>query len=166
MTQEDTPRAMNEPTKLRPYARPHVLIVTDDPGLHEFLNEGLMYGGFWTSTVSSSIQVLEVFRLRSFDIVLVDAGLSGMGGIEVVRRLRGRSDRVERGAARTDVPIVVIAATAKEATLEEVEAAGADDFVVAPIEIVDLVQLLNDHFERWREKNPGRPLADEANFSS
>ena len=38
--------------------RPHVLIVSDDEDLSAFL--GLVYGGFWTSTVASGIQTLEV----------------------------------------------------------------------------------------------------------
>ena len=51
--------------------RPHVLIVSDDPDLAEFLVEGLPLGGFWTSAIANGLQALEVFRLRQFDLIVV-----------------------------------------------------------------------------------------------
>ena len=61
--------------------RPHVLIVSDDPELTAFLGEGLVYAGFWTSAIASAVQALEVFRLRSFDVLVLDAALGGIGAI-------------------------------------------------------------------------------------
>jgi DNA-binding response OmpR family regulator len=161
MSTEHEPSAINRPTKLRPYVRPHVLIVTSDAGLKDFLTEGLTVGGFWTSVVSSPIQALEVFRLRSFDLVLVDATLPGMGGLEVVRRLRGRSRRAGQQSVRTDVPILVIAASREEASEADAEMAGADQLLLAPIEIADVAHTLFEHLERWRDQHPDRALADE-----
>jgi DNA-binding response OmpR family regulator len=59
--------------------RPHVLIVSDDTGLAGFLGEGLIYAGLWTSTIASAMQVLEVFRLRTFDAMILDAALGHIG---------------------------------------------------------------------------------------
>ena len=67
--------------------RPHVLIVCDDPSLSEFLAEGLPLGGFWTSVIASGLQAIEVFRLRQFDMILLDTGLTSFSWIELVRRL-------------------------------------------------------------------------------
>src|SRR5690349_3354968 len=94
--------------------RPHVLIVSDDEDLASFLGEGLIYAGFWTSTIASAMQTLEVFRLRSFDVMLLDAALGGMGASELLQRLRGTSRR-STGSERTDIPILVVAATPEEA---------------------------------------------------
>src|SRR5690606_18881442 len=69
------------------YERPHVLIVTDDPSLTEFLGEGLVMGGFWTSVISHGLQVLEVFRLRTFDLIVVDRDLGTFDAIELIERL-------------------------------------------------------------------------------
>ena len=63
-----------------------------------FLAEGLLIGGFWTSTVASGIQTIEVFRLRTFDVVLLDLDVQGFGGVEILRRLRAR--RANAGRAR------------------------------------------------------------------
>jgi len=89
--------------------RPHLLIVTDDRDLADFLGEGLVHAGFWTSVIASAIQTLEVFRLRTFDLAIVDASLSGLGAIELVRRLRSTDDTA---ATRTDIPIMLIAGDA------------------------------------------------------
>ena len=79
-----TPRPREDERKT--YERPHVLIVTDDPSLIEFLGEGLVMGGFWTSVISHGLQVLEVFRLRTFDLIVVDRDLGTFDAIELIER--------------------------------------------------------------------------------
>jgi len=143
-------------------ARPHALIVTDDPDLRDFLAEGLVYGGFWTSAIASGLQVLEVFRLRTFDLVLIDAALGGMGALEVIRRLRGRSSRGPADGPRTDVPILIIAADPSEVSEEEARDAGADGVLVAPLELETLVPHLHGVVAEWRAAHPDRPWADVA----
>ena len=142
--------------------RPHVLIVSDDRELREFLGEGLVYAGFWTSVVASAIQALEVLRLRSFDLVLVDAALAGIGGLELVQRLRGRSSRGRTGAARTDIPLLLVAGGPDE--IEPVAAAevGADAVLTAPIELEEAALLLHEIVVSWRRLHPDRPFADVA----
>ena len=142
--------------------RPHVLIVSDDEGLRSFLTEGLVFGGFWTSAVASGIQVLEVFRLRSFDLVLIDAALAGLGALEVVRRLRGRSSRAASDAARTDVPILLVVGDAAEADPTIAAEIGADGVLSAPLDLEQLVPELHAVVQRWRANHPGRPMADAA----
>lgn len=139
--------------------RPHVLIVGDDPDLSEFLVEGLTIGGFWTSVIASGIQALEVFRLRTFDLMLVDAALKGLGAIELIRRLRmpGAED-----APRTDIPILVIAGGLDEIDAEDVAAAGADGLLLPPIELEELIPALFRIVDRWRAEHPDRPWADQA----
>jgi DNA-binding response OmpR family regulator len=142
--------------------RPHVLIVTDDPDLSAFLAEGLVYGGFWTSTVASGIQTLEVFRLRTFDLALIDAALGDLSAVEVIRRLRGRSDRGTVESPRTDIPILLIAATADELAAIDVDGAGVDGTLVAPLDLERLVPELHAIVAAWRAEHPDRPLADAA----
>jgi two-component system phosphate regulon response regulator PhoB len=141
--------------------RPHVLIVSDDPELTGFLGEGLIYAGFWTSTIASAVQALEVFRLRSFDAMVLDAALGGMGAIELLRRLRGRSDRATT-AERADIPILVIAASRDEMDPVLAEQAGAEGVIVAPIELEHLAVDLERAVSAWRALHPDRKWADEA----
>ena len=140
--------------------RPHVLIVSDDPELTAFLGEGLVYAGFWTSAIASGVQALEVFRLRSFDVMVLDAALGGIGATELLRRLRGRSNRIST-AERTDIPIVVIAASSGELDPMLAERAGADHVILAPIELEELAASLGDVVTAWRAAHPDRKWADE-----
>ena len=146
--------------------RPHVLVVSDDPRLQGFLSEGLLYGGFWTSAVASALQTLEVFRLRSFDLVLVDAALPGLGALELVGRLRGRSHRATPGAPRTDVPILLITGAPGEIEPEAAAGAGADGLIEAPIELADLIAQLHAAVAAWRAAHPGRSFADAGSQQS
>ncbi|MCC6314364.1 MAG: response regulator transcription factor [Thermomicrobiales bacterium] len=141
--------------------RPHVLIVSDDPGLVGFLGEGLIYAGFWTSVIASAFQALEVFRLRSFDLILLDAALGGMGAPELLRRLRGQSDRATR-TPRTDIPLFLIAGSPREAADIASEADGADGVLAAPLELEDLAPQLLATVQAWRARHPDRLWADAA----
>jgi DNA-binding response OmpR family regulator len=151
-------------TRRQPTVRPHILVVSDDPDLSAFLGEGLVMAGFWTSVVASAFQALEVFRLRTFDLMLLDAALGGPGAMEVLRRLRGLSDRAPDGP-RTDIPILLVAGGAGEADPAIIAANGADGLIVAPVELEELGPRLLTLVLDWRDRNPDRPWADAANFS-
>lgn len=142
--------------------RPHLLIVSDDPELRTFLGEGLLYAGFWTSAVASAIQTLEVFRLRSFDLVLVDGALPGLGAAELVGRLRGRSSRAAAGAPRTDIPILLVTDAPTAFAPDAVAELGADAVLRAPLDLEDLAPRLLGMVAAWRREHPERPWADAA----
>jgi DNA-binding response OmpR family regulator len=141
------------------YHRPHILIVSDDLDLSQFLQEGLTLAGFWISIVASALQSLEIFRLRTFDLMLVDALLEGLGADEVVRRLR--TPVGDDSTGRTDIPIIVIAGSPEEITLEQAREIGANDIRYPPIEIEELAVDLFPMIRDWREQHPDRPWADE-----
>ena len=148
------------PSHQRPAAvRPHVLVVTNDQDLRDFLQEGLLLGGCWVSVIASGVQTLEVFRLRSFDLVVIDAALTGMSAIELIRRLR-REPRDERtGEPRTDVPLLLIA----ESPVVEAKAvsAGVTAVIVPPIDLEALLSLVHDTIHHWRLRHPDRLWADQ-----
>lgn len=118
--------------------RPHLAIVTEDISLSHFLTEGLVYEGFWTSAIGSGLQFLEVLRLRSFDAVLLDAGLGDIAVEEVIRRMRGTSDRATQGIPRSEMPAVVIAGIPGEIARSSVMAAGGQLLLEPPLEIAEV----------------------------
>lgn len=138
--------------------RPHILIVGDDQDLSTFLSEGLMMGGFWTSTIASGIQAIEVFRLRGFDLVLIDALIGGMDVVELIRRLRTPGSET---AGRTDVPLFIIAGSLDEVDPEAISAAGSDGLLLPPIELETLIPALFGAVDEWRTNHPDRPWADQ-----
>lgn len=145
--------------------RPHVLIVTDDQGLASFLGEGLIMGGFWTSVISHGLQVLEVFRLRRFDLVVIDSDLGTFDPMELIERLRGVSSRSGRSEPRTLAPVIVMASADSGITAEQQESLGIAAILQAPVELEDVVQTLHQVFARWRAAHPDAPLADESSGS-
>ena len=141
------------------YHRPHILIVSDDLDLSQFLQDGLVLAGFWTSTVASALQTLELFRLRTFDLILIDALLEGLGADEVVQRLRAPIE--PGGPPRTDIPIILIAGSPNEVSTEHASQIGADGVTFAPIEIEELAVGLFSRIRDWRARHPDRPWADQ-----
>lgn len=137
--------------------RPHLLAVTDDEDLKAFLIEGLIAGGFWLSVVASAIQTLEVVRLRSFDLVLIDEQLAGLSALELVRRVRGRGD----GALPTDIPILLLSERDHSVLTAADNELGINEVLVPPVELEALVPLLHHHVLTWRASHPGLPWADE-----
>lgn len=144
--------------------RPHVLIVTDDPDLAEFLAEGLPLGGFWASVIASGLQALEVFRLRQFDIIVVDADLQSFDAFEFLRRLRGISGFDRSREARTSAPAVLILEAQADCDGPIDAALGVVSTLRPPLELDDLVRSLHQVFDTWRRDHPDTPLADSASF--
>lgn len=153
-----SPRPREEQRKT--HERPHVLIVTDDPSLSEFLGEGLMLGGFWTSIIAHGLQVLEVLRLRSFDMIIVDRDLGTFDAIELIERLRGFSPGAGTGESRTDKPVVVISSDDPNLTADDRTRLGVVATLQAPLEIEHVVRDLHAVFAQWRGDHPDAPLAD------
>lgn len=144
--------------------RPHVLIVSDDPDLSEFLAEGLPLGGFWTSVIANGLQALEVFRLRQFDLVVVDADMGNFDAVEFLRRLRGVSPLDQHGTPRTSAPAVLIhgASPGEDGRSRLFSELGVASTLVAPLELEDIVRTLHQVFDNWRRHHPDTPLADSA----
>ncbi len=146
----------------RRFERPHVLIISDDPSLSSFLGEGLPLGGFWASVIASGLQALEVFRLRQFDLVVIDWSLQSFGALELLRRLRGKSSRDASATPRTTAPVVLIGETPIELKASEQERLGVEAMLHAPLELDDVVRALHAVFDEWRAAHPDVPLADSS----
>jgi DNA-binding response OmpR family regulator len=141
------------------FHRPHILIVSDDQDLSQFLRDGLTYAGFFTSVVASALQTLEVFRLRTFDLALIDALLEDLGAGPLIQRLREPAGTAS--APRTDIPLLILADSESELPAAEANRIGAEGVIHAPIEIEDLAVDLFKRIGDWRSAHPDRPWADE-----
>lgn len=105
-----------------------ILIVEDDERVAAALDAFLARSGYATVRAADGSQALELLDADT-EVVLLDLGLPDVDGIDLCRRIRGRSD----------VPIVVV--TARSQVTERIKGlrAGADDFVVKPYDVHELL---------------------------
>jgi two-component system, OmpR family, KDP operon response regulator KdpE len=106
-----------------------VLIVDDDAQILRALRTGLRSRGYDVRTAPNGETALDVLARERLDVVILDLGLPGIDGHEVVRRLRGWSD----------VPVIVLSVREAHAEKVAVLDAGADDYVTKPFSIDELL---------------------------
>lgn len=109
-----------------------ILIVEDEADLTELMRYNLEAGGFRVVTAESGDKAVERIRDGVPDLILLDWMLPGLSGIELCRRWRSRDE-----TART--PIIMITARGEEEERVRGLATGADDYVVKPFSMPELV---------------------------
>jgi len=123
-----------------------ILIVEDDDRVAGALDAFLARSGYATVRAADGASALEMLGADT-EVVLLDLGLPDVDGIDLCRRIRGRSD----------VPIVVV--TARSQVTERIRGlrAGADDFVIKPYDVHELLARIEAVTRRAR---PVRPEAE------
>ena len=113
-----------------------LLLVEDDIMVASGIKLGLADAGYAVDWVGSGERAEEVLQRETFDVAIVDIGLPGMDGLELTRRLR----RPEM--ASHDMPVLIL--TARDALHDRVQGLdlGADDYMVKPFELPELLARL------------------------
>jgi two-component system KDP operon response regulator KdpE len=106
-----------------------VLVVDDEPAIRRFLRTSLRAEGYDPVEAETGEAALAALRGR-VDIVVLDLGLPGISGLDVIRRLR------EQGSI---VPIIVLTSRTDEAGKVEALDLGADDYVTKPFGVDELL---------------------------
>lgn len=107
-----------------------ILIVEDDERVAEILSRSLQEEGYQTQWASDALQSLKLLQNEAIDLVITDIVMPGMNGLNLTRKLR---------AERPHIPILML--TALGTTDDKVEGfdAGADDYLVKPFELRELL---------------------------
>ena len=106
-----------------------ILIVEDEERISNFVSKGLRAQGYACTVVADGIDGLQLALTGEFDLVLMDVGLPGIDGFEVLRRIRKQD---------TQLPVIMLTArTATEDTVEGLDA-GANDYLVKPFKFDEL----------------------------
>jgi two-component system KDP operon response regulator KdpE len=131
-----------------------VLIVDDDPALVRALGINLRARGYQVHAAGTGAAALQLAASHPPDAVVLDLGLPDMDGSEVIAGLRGW----------TAVPIVVL--SAREQSRQKVAAldAGADDYVVKPFGMDELLARLRAAIRRGRPV-PAEPIITTEDFT-
>lgn len=107
-----------------------ILVVEDDPALAATLLRSLEFEGYESVGATDGETALAELALRPVDCVVLDVGLPGISGLELTRRLRRQKDQT---------PVLML--TARQLTGDRVAGldAGADDYLVKPFELEELL---------------------------
>ena len=111
---------------------PLILIVEDESDLAIMLRYNLEAEGFRVQTAASGDEAVEAMRDKLPDLILLDWMLPGLSGIELCRRWRSREET-------SRIPIIMITARGEEEERVRGLATGADDYVVKPFSVPELL---------------------------
>jgi two-component system, OmpR family, KDP operon response regulator KdpE len=123
----------------------NILVVDDEPQIRRVMRSTLSTHGYVITEAKTGEEALEWMRKGRPDLILLDMNMPGMGGIEACRQIRRASD----------APIIML--TVRNAERDKVAAldAGADDYVVKPFGIEELLARIRAALRRY---SPGDVL--------
>ncbi len=111
----------------------HILVVDDDQAVRDSLARSLQYSGYEVATASDGVEALAQLASLRVDAVVMDVMMPRLDGLETTRVLRSTGN---------DVPILIL--TARDAVGDRVDGldAGADDYMVKPFALDELLARL------------------------
>jgi two-component system, OmpR family, response regulator QseB len=130
-------------------ARPRLLLVEDDPHLSELLVDLLDDAGFEVDHAPDGQAGLHLGLARAYQLIVLDRRLPAIEGVDLLRRLRGRG-----------VTAATLMLTARATVADRVEGlnGGADDYLVKPFEVDELIARLRALLRRQAESADELPL--------
>jgi two-component system KDP operon response regulator KdpE len=126
-----------------------VLVVDDEPQIRRALRTNLAVRGYQVVEAGDGQAALAAVADHRPDVVLLDLGLPGLDGIEVLHGLRGW----------TDVPVIVLTVRDRETDKVEALDAGADDYVTKPFGMNELLARLRAQLRRSASVHDDHPPA-------
>ena len=124
-----------------------ILVVDDEPPIRKLLRVGLGSQGYTVSEAPNAKAAIELMQAERPDLILLDLGLPGMTGLELLGKWRGDG---------LDVPVVILSSRTDEAGIVSALELGADDYVTKPFGMNELVArirvALRHKFQQQGEK--------------
>jgi len=126
-----------------------VLIVDDEPPIRRFLRTSLGAQNYQVTDAETGQEALDLVTREKFDLVVLDLGLPGMDGFDVIVKLR---------EAGSDVPIVVLSSRSDEAGKVKALDLGADDYVTKPFGVEELLARIRAALRHRLQQQGERPI--------
>ncbi len=130
---------------------PHVLVVEDEPAQREMLAYNLEAEGFRVTQAADGDEGLASLQDDPPDVLVLDWMLPGVSGIEICRRIRTRPDT--RG-----LPVIMLSARSEEVDRVRGLEMGADDYVIKPYAVAELLARVRAQLRRVRPSTVGQVL--------
>jgi DNA-binding response OmpR family regulator len=120
----------------------HILIVEDEVGIVQFLQQGLEEEGYQVTSAFDGEQGLELIQQHHFDLILLDWMLPKMTGLDLCKAIR-----------KIDVDTPILFLTARDTVRETIEGikAGANDYIKKPFSFEELIERIKIHFRNQKE---------------
>lgn len=131
--------------------QPSVLLVEDEPAQREVLSYNLEAEGFRVASADNGEDALILVDETVPDIIVLDWMMPNVSGIEVCRRLKSRPET--RG-----IPIIMLSARSEEVDRVRGLETGADDYVIKPYSVVELMARVRAQLRRVRPSTVGLML--------
>lgn len=122
-----------------------ILIVDDEAGIRKFLNVSLTGHGYQVLEAVDGIEAVGSIAQNRPDLVVLDLGLPGIGGVDVVRQVR----------EWTELPIIILSVRDREADKVEALDAGADDYLSKPFGLAELLARVRSALRRASRRVEG-----------
>jgi two-component system, OmpR family, phosphate regulon response regulator PhoB len=132
-------------------AQPTVLLVEDEPAQRAVLSYNLEAEGFRVAEAANGEEALLLAGEAQPDLILLDWMLPNVSGIEVCRRLKMRPET-------KGVPIIMLSARSEEVDRVRGLETGADDYVIKPYSVVELMARVRAALRRTRPATVGMVL--------
>ncbi|WP_050424779.1 response regulator [Bradyrhizobium tropiciagri] len=125
-----------------------VLLIDDEPKIRRFLRAGFEIHGFSVVEAENSADGLKIATFNAPDLVILDLGLPDLHGSETLERLRSWSN----------VPVIVLSVESDEDEKVRLLQAGADDYVVKPFGMAELLARSDAALRRYFKSATENPV--------
>ncbi len=119
----------------------HILLVEDDNDMRQFITKRLRTEGYYVSEAENLLKAGLLLKRERLDLIILDILLPDGSGLELCRNLRGT----------TPAPILFVTCLAEKSQIVQGLRAGADDYIVKPFDIDELIARIEVQFRRWKQ---------------
>ncbi len=134
--------------------RPRILLVEDEAAQREILAYNLGAEGYVVEQAASGDEALLMLRESPPDVVVLDWMLPGVSGIEICRQIKARRET-------RSIPVIMLSARSEEGDRVRGLETGADDYVVKPYSVAELLARVRSQLRRVRPAATGTRLTYE-----
>jgi two-component system, OmpR family, KDP operon response regulator KdpE len=133
-----------------------ILVVDDEPPIRKLLRVGLASQGYAVSEAPNARVAIDLMEQEKPDLVLLDLGLPGMDGHELLRKWRGDG---------LDIPVVILSSRTDEAGIVSALELGADDYVTKPFGMNELVARIRVALRHKFQQQGEKPVFQSGDLS-
>lgn len=128
-------------------AKKNIFVVEDEEDILDLIRHHLAKEGYAVATATNGLEAVKAITRKPPDLVLLDLMLPGLDGLEVCRQLK-------RDPKTAEIPVLMVTAKDEESDVVAGLELGADDYIVKPFRMKELVARVRTALRRKRQPPP------------